>query len=361
MHGLIRRGLCSSLQLWRDIVSRKLDIEHGFVDLSFGAGGIASAQLTRDIFSPEFSNPILDRMEDGAVMDMPDGRLVVSTDSHVISPIFFPGGDIGSLAIHGSVNDVAMMGAKPLHMSVGFIIEEGVPFSALKRIAISMGAAAREAGVSIVAADTKVVKKGEADQLYITSTCFGVVSEDIHIGADRARKGDRVIISGFVGDHGAAVMASREELSLTSNLKSDSQSVSDLVAAMLASSTDIHVMRDPTRGGLATSLNEIATTSGVGIEIDEAAIPVREGVRAVSELLGLDPLYFACEGRLLVICPAEGVEALLACMRQHAKGEDAAIIGEVTGRSDIPLILRSTFGGSRIVSMLTGDQMPRIC
>jgi hydrogenase expression/formation protein HypE len=342
-------------------MSRKLDIEHGFVDLSFGAGGMASAQLTREIFAPQFSNPILDRMEDGAVIDMPVGRLVVSTDSHVISPIFFPGGDIGSLAIHGSVNDVAMMGAKPLHMSVGFIIEEGVPFSTLKRVAISMGAAARDAGVSIVAADTKVVKKGEADQLYITSTCFGVVPEAVQIGADRAREGDRIIISGFIGDHGAAVLASREELSLTTDLQSDSQSVNDLVAAMLASGVDIRCMRDPTRGGLATSLNEIAATSGVGIEIDESVIPVREGVRAVSELLGLDPLYFACEGRLLVICPAENAEELLACMQKHPKGEDAAIIGEVTGKGGIPLILRSTFGGSRVVSILTGDQMPRIC
>jgi len=340
---------------------RKLDMEHGFVDLSFGAGGVASAQLTREIFAPEFSNPILDRMEDGAVIDMPAGRLVVSTDSHVISPIFFPGGDIGSLAIHGSVNDVSMMGAEPMHMSVGFIIEEGVPFSTLKRIAVSMGRAAREAGVSIVAADTKVVKKGEADQVYITSTCFGVVADDVAIGADRARQGDRVLISGQVGDHGAAVLACREELSMKSDLQSDSQSVSDLVAAMLASGVDIHCMRDPTRGGVATSLNELATTSAVGIEINEAAIPVNEGVRAVSELLGLDPLYFACEGRLIAICAAEDADTLLACMQHHPKGEAAAIIGEVTGNGDIPLILRSAFGGSRVVSVLTGDQMPRIC
>ncbi len=322
---------------------------------------MASAQLTREIFAPEFANPILDRMEDGAVINMPKGRLVVSTDSHVISPIFFPGGDIGSLAIHGSVNDVAMMGARPLHMSIGFIIEEGVPFSILKRIAVSMGSAAREAGVSIVAADTKVVKRGEADQLYITSTCFGIVDDEVSIGADRAKPGDRVMISGFIGDHGAAVMASREELSLTSSLRSDSQPLHDLVAAMLAGGSDIHVMRDPTRGGLATSLNEIAAASGVGIEIDERAIPVREGVRAISELLGLDPLYFACEGRLAVICAGDDAEALLAIMRAHPKGRDAAIIGEVTANPEIPLILRSTFGGSRVISVLTGDQMPRIC
>lgn len=342
-------------------MSRKLDLEHGFVDLSFGAGGMASAQLTREIFAPEFANPILDRMEDGAVIDIPAGRLVVSTDSHVISPIFFPGGDIGSLAIHGSVNDVAMMGARPLHMSVGFIIEEGVAFSTLKRIAVSMGAAARDAGITIVAADTKVVKRGEADQVYITSTCFGVLADDVKIGADRARAGDKVIVSGSIGDHGAAVLAAREELSLTSGLKSDSQSLHDLVEAMLVSSADIHVMRDPTRGGLATSLNEIAAASGVGIEIDEGAIPVQEGVRAVNELLGLDPLYFACEGRLIAICTANDAERLLATMRSHPKGSDAAIIGEVTAKSDIPLVLRSSFGGSRVVSMLTGEQMPRIC
>jgi hydrogenase expression/formation protein HypE len=342
-------------------MSRKLDMENGIVDLSHGAGGRASAQLTREIFAPEFTNPHLDRMEDGAVIDMPAGRLVISTDAHVISPIFFPGGDIGSLAIHGSVNDVAMMGAKPLHMSVGFIIEEGVPFSLLKRVALSMGAAARDAGVTIVAADTKVVKRGEADQLYITSTCFGVVADGVNIAADRARPCDKVLISGSIGDHGAAVLASREELSLTSDLMSDSQSLNDLVAAMLTSGADIRVMRDPTRGGLATSLNEIAATSNVGIEIDEASVPVKEGVRAVSELLGLDPLYFACEGRLLAICPPEDADRLLACMRDHPKGEVAAIIGEVTDRPEIPLILRSTFGGSRVVSVLTGEQMPRIC
>jgi len=346
-------------------VSRKLDLKHGFVDLSHGAGGLASAQLTGEIFAPEFANPILDRMEDGAVIDMPAGRLVVSTDAHVISPIFFPGGDIGSLAIHGSVNDVSMMGAKPLHMSISLIIEEGVPFATLKRIAASMGAAAREAGVTIVAADTKVVKKGEADQLYITSTCFGVVAEGAsvasNVAADRAEPGDAVLISGSIGDHGAAVLACREELSLSSTLQSDSQSLNDLVAAMLSSGVDVKVMRDPTRGGLATSLNEIAAASNVGIEIDEGAIPVKEGVRAVSELLGLDPLYFACEGRLVAICPAADAERLLACMRSHAKGSEAAIIGEVTQNPDIPLILRSAYGGNRIVSVLTGEQMPRIC
>jgi len=342
-------------------MSRKLDIEHGFVDLSFGAGGRASAQLTREIFAPELSNPYLDRMEDGAVIDMPAGRLVVSTDAHVISPIFFPGGDIGSLAVHGSVNDVAMMGAKPLHLSVAFIIEEGLPFATLKRIAVSMGAAAREAGVPVVAADTKVVKKGEADQLYITSSCFGVVAQEVQTGADRVMAGDRVIVSGPVGEHGAAVLACREELALNSSLHSDSQPLNDLVAAMQASGAVIRAMRDPTRGGLATVLNEIASASKVGIEISEASIPVREGVRAVSELLGLDPLYFACEGRLVAICPEKDAERLLAAMRVHPKGKNAAIIGEVTGSADIPLILRSSFGGSRIVPVLTGEQMPRIC
>jgi len=346
-------------------MSRKLDLEHGFVDLSFGAGGIASAQLTREIFAPEFTNPVLDRMEDGAVLEMPAGCLVVSTDSHVVSPIFFAGGDIGSLAVHGSVNDVSVMGARPLHMSVGFIIEEGLPFATLKRVAMSMGQAAREAGVTIVAADTKVVKRGEADQLYINSTCFGVVSDEVSIGAqvgaDRAKAGDKVIVSGAIGDHGAAVLAGREDMHLSTDLSSDSQSLHDLVGAMLASGADIHVMRDPTRGGLATSLNEIAMASGVGIEIDEQSIPVREGVRAVSELLGLDPLYFACEGRVVAICAADDAEVLLAAMRDHPKAADAAIIGEVTAQHDIPLILRSSFGGSRIVSMLTGDQMPRIC
>jgi len=342
-------------------VSRKLDIEHGIVDLSFGAGGLASAQLTREIFQPHFSNPVLDALGDAAVLGMPAGRLVVSTDSHVISPLIFPGGDIGSLSVHGSVNDVAMMGAKPLWMTAGFIIEEGLPLKLLKHLAGSMAAAAKEAGIAVVAGDTKVVKRGEADGLYINTTCIGVVEEGVEIGPGRAQAGDVVIISGPIGDHGATIMAAREELGLTTELKSDSQPMHGLVAALLGAGVDIHAMRDPTRGGMATALNEIAAASQVGIEIDEAALPVREGVRAVAELLGLDPLYFACEGRLVAICAEAGAEQLLAVMRSHPKGEGAAIIGRVTDLADMPLILNSMSGGRRIVAMLTGEQMPRIC
>lgn len=340
---------------------RHLDIDNGVVDLSFGAGGLASARLTREIFAPELGNAHLDRLEDGAVIDMPPGRLVVSADAHVISPLFFPGGDIGSLAVHGSVNDVAMMGAKPLHMSVTFIIEEGCRLSLLKRVAQSMGVAAREAGITVVAADTKVVKRGEADGLYISSTCLGVLPEGVCIGADRARPGDAIILSGPVGDHGAAVLACREELHLKSELKSDSRPLGGLVEVMLKSGADIRCMRDPTRGGLATSLNELAAASGVGMSISEEAVPVREGVRAVSELLGLDPLYFACEGQLLAICAPGDAGRLLAAMQAHPFGAGAAVIGEVNDQSEMPLVLRSSYGGSRIVPVLTGEQMPRIC
>jgi len=342
-------------------MSRRLDIENGIVDLSFGAGGRASAQLTREIFQPLFSNPVLDVMGDGAVLPRPEGRVVISTDSHVISPLVFPGGDIGSLSVHGSVNDVAMMGAKPLWMSTGFILEEGLPLKRLSQLAVSMAAAAKEAGIAIVAGDTKVVKRGEADGIYINTTCIGVLNETVKIGPDRARQGDAVIVSGPIGDHGATIMAAREELGLTTSLQSDSQPLHDLVVAMLESGADIRAMRDPTRGGLATALNEIAGSSKVGIEIDEKAIPVREEVRAVGELLGLDPLYFACEGRLVAICAAADAERLLSRMRNHPKGGEAAIIGRVTGQSEMPLILNTATGGRRIVAMLTGEQMPRIC
>lgn len=342
-------------------MSRKLDIEGGIVDLSFGAGGLASAQLTHEIFMPAFSNPQLDALGDAAVLSLPPGRLAVSTDSHVVSPLIFPGGDVGSLSVHGSINDVAMMGAAPFAMTAGFIIEEGLPLKLLKRIVESMGRAATDAGIAIVSGDTKVVKRGEADGLYINTTCIGTVSEGVDIGPDLARAGDVVLVSGSIGNHGATIMAAREELGLATQLESDSRPLHDLVAAMVESGADIHAMRDPTRGGLATALNEIAEASKVGIEIDEMAIPVREEVRAVAELLGLDPLYFACEGRVVAICAEQDAGKLLAAMRAHPKGGGSAIIGRVTGDGDIPLILNSASGGRRIVAMLTGEQMPRIC
>ena len=338
-----------------------LDIESGVVDLSHGAGGKASAQLVEQIFRPAFANEYLNQMDDGALLPSPGERLVVSTDSFVVSPIFFPGGDIGSLSIHGSVNDVAVMGAMPRYMTAGFILEEGLPLSTLKRIADSMAAAARVCGVALVAADTKVVKHGEADQIFITTTCVGTVSDSVNVDAGQIRAGDQVLVSGTIGDHGATILTSRGDLGLDANLESDSQSIHDLVQDMLASGAQLRFLRDPTRGGAATVLNEVAEQTGLGICIREADIPLTDGVRAVSELLGLDPLYLACEGRLVAICDPADAEQLLQLMRAHAKGKNAAVIGEVSADARHPLVLQTAWGSKRIVPMLTGEQMPRIC
>ncbi len=339
----------------------KLNISAGIVDLSHGAGGKASAQLVEEIFHPAFANPVLDRMDDGALLPDPGERIAVSTDSHVVSPIFFPGGDIGSLSIHGSVNDVAMMGAKPRYVTAGFILEEGLPLSVLKRAVDSMAAAARVCGVSLVAADTKVVKRGEADQIFITTTCIGTVSSAVSLDAGRIRAGDKVLISGSIGDHGAAILTARDELGLDADLKSDSQPLHDLVQQMLESGAQIRFLRDPTRGGVATVLNEVAVQSGLGIRIRETDLPVNVGVRAVAELLGLDPLYLACEGRLVAFSAAEDASDMLKLMRSHAKGAGSAMIGKVMAESRHPLVLQTSWGSHRIVPMLTGEQMPRIC
>ncbi len=338
-----------------------LDIESGLVDLSHGAGGKASAQLVEGIFRPAFANEFLNQMDDGALLPNPGERLVVSTDSFVVSPIFFPGGDIGSLSIHGSVNDVAVMGATPRYITAGFILEEGLPLRVLKQVVDSMAAAAKACGVALVAADTKVVKHGEADQIFITTTCIGTVADSINVAAERIKAGDQVLVSGTIGDHGATILTSRGDLGLDTDLKSDSQSLHDLVQEMLASDVQIRFLRDPTRGGVATVLNEIADQTGLGICIREADMPITNGVRAVSELLGLDPLYLASEGRLVAICAPADAERLLQLMRSHAKGTDAAVIGEVTADARQPLVLQTAWGSSRIVPMLTGEQMPRIC
>lgn len=341
-------------------MSRKLDLENGVVELAHGSGGRASAQLTRDLFQPCLGNPEIDKGDDGAVLNVEAGRMVVATDSHVISPLFFPGGDIGSLSVHGSINDVAVMGAQPRHLTAGFIIEEGFPLCDLKRIAKSMGAAARACGVQVVAADTKVVKRGEADGIYITTTCIGTLPEDVNLDASQIRAGDKILISGTMGDHGAAILACREELGLSGELRSDSAPVHELTQVLLESGARVHFMRDPTRGGVATVLNEVAAMCGKGMEVSEQALPVREEVRAVSELLGLEPLYFACEGRVVVICSANDAEKALAAMQSHPLGKDTAVIGEVV--DGLPhLVVNNGWGGKRIVNMLTGDQLPRIC
>ncbi len=341
-------------------MSRRLDLNKGVVELAHGSGGRASALLTKELFLPALATPELLKADDGAVLETGAGRMVVSTDSHVISPLFFPGGDIGCLSVFGSVNDVAVMGAKPLYLTAGFIIEEGFPLADLKRIADSMGQAARDCGVSVVAADTKVVKRGEADGLFITTSCIGEMAEGLNLDAFGIQAGDRVLVSGPIGDHGAAILAARQELGLQADIHSDCQPVHDLVQTLIASGVQLKFMRDPTRGGVATVLNEITALAGLGIEIDEQLLPLRREVQAVSELLGLDPLYFVCEGRVVLICAAADAAQTLQLLQGHPAGQGAAIIGEVVdGLSQ--LVVKNGWGGRRIVNMLSGDQLPRIC
>ncbi len=341
---------------------RKLDIRHGLVDLSHGAGGRASAQLIDEVFRRAFANPLLDRQDDQAVFDPPPGRLALSTDGHVVSPLFFPGGDIGALAVHGTVNDLAMAGAQPLHLAAGYILEEGFPLADLDRIAASMAQAARDAGVAIVTGDTKVVERGKADGVFITTTGVGVIPPGVTLSSDQARPGDKVILSGSLGDHGVAVMSKRRNLGFDTQIVSDSAALHGLVAAMLAAAApSLRLMRDPTRGGLASALNEIAQRSGVGFMICEETIPVKPQVAAACELLGLDPLYIANEGKLVAIVAPHGAPALLAAMRAHPLGRDAVLIGEVTADDHRFVQMTTAFGGDRIIDWLAGEQLPRIC
>lgn len=340
---------------------RALDVTNGRVDLTHGSGGRAMAQLVEELFERTFDNPYLRKRDDQARFRVAEGHMVMTTDSYVISPLFFPGGDIGCLAVHGTINDVAMAGARPLFLSAAFIIEEGFPLADLKAIADSMAAAAEEAGVVVVTGDTKVVEAGKGDGVFINTTGVGVVPDGVEISADRARPGDRVLVSGTLGDHGVAVLSKRENLSFETEIRSDSAALHGLVAAMVAAVPDIHVLRDPTRGGLAAVLNEIARQSGVGMTLREADIPVDAAVRGACELLGLDPLYVANEGKLAAICAAADAERLLGAMRAHPLGRDAALIGEVTNDSHRFVQMETPFGGSRIVDWLTGEQLPRIC
>ncbi|MEM6818661.1 MAG: hydrogenase expression/formation protein HypE [Pseudomonadota bacterium] len=339
----------------------RLDIRRGFIDMSHGGGGRAMAQLIDELFLKYFDNPYLRQGNDQATFAVEAGRMVMSVDGHVISPLFFPGGDIGSLAVHGTVNDVAMSGAKPLHLSAGFIIEEGFPLSDLERIVKSMAEAARDADVTIVAGDTKVVERGSGDGVFITTTGIGVIPDGIEISGDRAAPGDQVIVSGTLGDHGVTIMSSRENLTFDTSITSDSASLHGLVAALIDAVPEVHCLRDPTRGGLATALNEIAFQSGVGMSLTETAIPVRPAVNAACELLGLDPLYIANEGKLVCVCPPEQAEAALAALRAHPLGANAAIIGEVTKDPNSLVQMKTDFGGNRVLDWLSGEQLPRIC
>ncbi|MBK1721230.1 hydrogenase expression/formation protein HypE [Thiocystis violacea] len=339
----------------------RLDLEHGKIDMTHGSGGRAMAQLIDELFRRFLDNALLAQGNDQAQFLPPPGRLVMSTDGHVISPLFFPGGDIGSLSVHGTLNDVAMAGARPLYLAAAFILEEGFPLSDLARIVESMAGAARQAGVPVVTGDTKVVERGKGDGVFITTTGVGVVPDGVCISGDLARPGDAILLSGPIGDHGVAILSKRENLGFGTEIQSDSAALHDLVAAMVAAVPDIHCLRDPTRGGLATTLNEIAHQSGVGMQIREAAVPVRPAVAAACELLGLDPFYVANEGKLVAICPRARADTLLAAMRAHPKGEDAAIIGEVVEDASRFVQMETAFGGSRILDWLAGEQLPRIC
>jgi hydrogenase expression/formation protein HypE len=340
---------------------RSLDYTDGRVDLSHGSGGRAMAQLIEELFEASFDNPLLSRRNDQACFPVEAGRMVMTTDGFVITPLFFPGGDIGSLAVHGTINDVAMAGAWPLYLAVGMIIEEGFPLAELRAVVGSMAAAARAAGVPIVTGDTKVVERGKADRIFITTTGVGRVPPGVDISADRARPGDRVLLSGSIGDHGVAVLSKREGLAFETEIVSDAAALHTLVADMVAAVPGIRAMRDPTRGGVATLLNEIAQESQVGILISEAAIPVAPAVQGACELLGLDPLYVANEGKLVAFCPPEEADRLLAVMRAHPLGRNAAIIGTVIDDPDRFVQMQTGFGGNRLVDWLAGEQLPRIC
>ena len=343
---------------------RPLDLKGGRIDMNHGAGGRVGAQLVDELFARAFDNPYLRQGNDGALLDVPAGhRLVMATDAHVISPLFFPGGDIGSLAVHGTVNDVAMLGATPLYLSASFILEEGFPLAQLKRIVESMAAASRACGVPIVTGDTKVVEKGKGDGVFISTTGLGVVPAGRDIGGANARPGDAVLLSGSIGEHGVAVLSQRESLQFETSIESDSAALHTLVAAMLAAVPDgaVHALRDPTRGGLATTLNEIAQQSGVGMLLQEAAIPVLPQVAAACELLGLDPLYIANEGKLVAIVAPEAARAVLAAMRAHPLGQRAAQIGQVSEDANRFVQMSTSFGGCRVVDWLSGEPLPRIC
>ena len=329
--------------------------------LGHGSGGKLSAELMRDIFLPAFSNPVLGRLDDQAIVQVNGSRLAFTTDSFVVKPLFFRGGDIGSLAVHGTINDLAMGGAKPLFLSTAFILEEGLELETLRRVTNSLANAAAAAGVTVVTGDTKVVEKGSGDQIFINTTGIGLVRDGLGLSANRARPGDAVILSGSIGDHGIAILSEREGLKFECPISSDSAPLHTLVDTILAASHEVRCLRDPTRGGLSSTLNEIAAQSNVGIVIEEHSIPVREEVRGACELLGLDPLYVANEGKLVAIVDPSAADAIVAAMRAHPLGRDAAIIGRIVDDRPGLVRMRTLFGSTRIVDMLSGDQLPRIC
>ncbi|MFA5951800.1 MAG: hydrogenase expression/formation protein HypE [Hyphomicrobium sp.] len=339
----------------------RLDLNRGVIDMTHGSGGRATAQLVSELFARLLDNPLLAQGNDGAVFSVPAGRLVISTDGHVVSPLFFPGGDIGKLSVTGTLNDLAMSGARPLYLAAAFIIEEGFPLRDLEIIVASMAVTAREAGVSIVTGDTKVVEKGKGDGVFITTTGIGVVPDGLDISGSNLKPGDAIIVSGSIGDHGIAVLSKRANLEFETEISSDCAALHGLVADMVAAAPDIRCLRDPTRGGLGSTLNELAQQSRVGMRLQESAIPISPDVRAACELLGMDPLYIANEGKLIAITPAHTADRLLSVMRNHPLGAEASIIGEVIPDSNAFVQMDTLFGGRRIVDWLTGEQLPRIC
>ena len=339
--------------------------EHKQIVLGHGSGGKLTADLIDKIFLPAFRNPILDKLDDQAVLTIAGARLAFTTDSFVVTPIFFPGGNIGHLAVHGTVNDLAMSGAQPMYLSAAFILEEGLPVDDLRRIVESMRTAAAGAGVQFVTGDTKVVDRGKGDQIFITTTGIGVVPSGVNISADRAQPGDSILLSGYLGDHGMAIMSQREGLEFEGAIESDCASLNSLVAALLATPSAtpdfLHCLRDPTRGGAATTLNEIAKRANVGMLLREQSIPVRESVRGACEVLGLDPLYVANEGKLLAVVRTDMAEAVLREMRAHPLGQDAAIIGEVVADHPGMVLMKTEIGGTRVLDVMFDEQLPRIC
>ncbi|RFS87433.1 hydrogenase expression/formation protein HypE [Actinomadura spongiicola] len=341
---------------------RKARVKEERVTLAHGAGGKATQTLVEDVFVDAFRNPHLEAMTDGATLTLNGTRTVFTTDTFVVSPLFFPGGDIGDLAVNGTVNDLAVCGARPMYLSAGFVLEEGFPVADLRRIAASMSAAAAAAGVAVVTGDTKVVERGKADGCYVNTAGIGVLERDVTLGAAAVRAGDAVLVSGPIGEHGVTIMLARGELDIEADLASDTAPLHEPVAALLdAVPGGVRVLRDATRGGVATVLNEIAQAVRLGVVLDEAAIPVAPVVNGACELLGIDPLYVACEGRFVAVVDGEHADAALAALRGHPLGQGAAIVGHVADEPAGTVLLKTSFGGTRIVDMLVGDPLPRIC
>ena len=340
---------------------RRPKVREERITMSHGSGGKATQTLIEAVFLDAFSNPLLEPLEDAAQLHLNGSRVALTTDSYVVSPLFFPGGDIGDLAVNGTVNDLAVSGATPLYLSAGFILEEGFPVADLIKIVASMEAAARVAGVQVVTGDTKVVQKGKADGCYINTAGIGVVEHDVSLGVVNAQPGDVVIVSGPIGDHGVTIMLARGELDIEADIISDTAALNGLVADLLSATTGVRALRDATRGGVATILNEVAAAAGVGVLVNEDAIPVSPVVRGASELLGIDPMYVACEGRLVAVVNGGDADRALAALRSHPLGADAAIIGQITADPPGIVLLKTAFGGTRIVDLLVGDPLPRIC